>query len=105
MAAIRPFKLEDVLKNVVRGQYGSGLIAEKQMKAYRSESRVAPDSNIETFVAMKLYIDNWRWSDVPFYIRTGKGLAQRVTEIAIHFKIHHPAYLETPPLSHLNRMC
>ena len=56
------------------------------MPAYRSEANVAPDSKTETFVALKLSIDNWRWADVPFYLRTGKRLPKRVTEIAIQFK-------------------
>ncbi|MGH7056832.1 MAG: glucose-6-phosphate dehydrogenase [Acetobacteraceae bacterium] len=70
----------------VRGQYGAGSVLGKQAKAYRSEPNVAPDSNTETFVAMRLEIDNWRWAGVPFYIRTGKHMSDRVTEIAIRFK-------------------
>jgi glucose-6-phosphate 1-dehydrogenase len=72
--------------NVIRGQYDAGQIDDQSVQAYRSENRVAPDSNVETFVAMKLMIDNWRWVDVPFYLRTGKRLAKRTTEIAIQFK-------------------
>jgi glucose-6-phosphate 1-dehydrogenase len=72
----------------VRGQYGEGMENETLVRAYRKEDRVAPDSNIETFVALKLYIDNWRWAKVPFYLRTGKRLPKRVTEIAIQF--HRP---------------
>jgi glucose-6-phosphate 1-dehydrogenase len=70
----------------VRGQYGAGEIEDEVAPAYRSEPNVAPDSNTETFVALKLSIDNWRWADVPFYIRTGKRLPKRVTEVAIQFR-------------------
>ena len=70
----------------VRGQYGAGTVLDKTMKAYRQEPNVAPDSNVETYVAMRLEIDNWRWAGVPFYIRTGKHMSQRNTEIAIRFK-------------------
>jgi glucose-6-phosphate 1-dehydrogenase len=81
---------EDVLTKMVRGQYGegsgAGSGADEKMVAYRNEPGVAPDSNTETFVALKLCIDNWRWADVPFYLRTGKRMAKRVTEIAIQFR-------------------
>jgi glucose-6-phosphate 1-dehydrogenase len=77
---------EDVLRNTVRGQYGEGTEAGEKVAAYRSEPNVSPSSNTETFVALKLKIDNWRWADVPFYLRTGKRLAKRVTEIAIQFR-------------------
>ena len=70
----------------VRGQYGAGVIEGEPVPAYRSEPNVAPESIVETFVALKLLIDNWRWADVPFYLRTGKRLAARDTEIAITFK-------------------
>jgi glucose-6-phosphate 1-dehydrogenase len=84
--AIQPLAPEDVLARAVRGQYGEGIVDGKHVPAYRSEPNVAPNSNTETFVAVKLSIDNWRWADVPFYIRTGKRLARRVTEIAIQFR-------------------
>jgi len=77
---------EDVLHNTVRGQYGEGTEDGQKVPAYRSEPNVSPTSNTETFVALKLKIDNWRWGDVPFYLRTGKRLAKRVTEIAIQFR-------------------
>jgi glucose-6-phosphate 1-dehydrogenase len=86
LTSIRPYKPEDVKENVVRGQYGEGIVDGQSLKGYRAESRVAPDSTTETFVALKLFIDNWRWSDVPFYLRTGKRLEKRVSEIAIQFK-------------------
>jgi glucose-6-phosphate 1-dehydrogenase len=72
--------------DAVRGQYGPGTVVDKKVHAYREEPNVAPDSNTETFVAMRLRIDNWRWAGVPFYLRTGKHLAARMTEIAIRFK-------------------
>jgi glucose-6-phosphate 1-dehydrogenase len=86
MSAIRPFSEDDVKKNVVRGQYGPGKIGDKVLPAYRSENRVAADSSTETFVALKLFIENWRWSNVPFYLRTGKAMKKRASEIAIQFK-------------------
>ena len=77
---------EEVLANAIRGQYGEGEINGERVFGYRQEQNVAPNSNTETFVAMKLMIDNWRWAGVPFYLRTGKRLPKRVTEIAIQFK-------------------
>ena len=84
--AIQPFGPEEVLTNMVRGQYGGGMTDGHRVPGYRNEPDVAPDSNTETFVALKLLIDNWRWAGVPFYLRTGKRLAQRVTEIVIQFR-------------------
>src|SRR6266567_544233 len=84
--AIQPPAPEAVLATAVRGQYDEGRIGQEQAPPYRAESNVAPDSNTETFVALKLNIDNWRWADVPFYLRTGKRLAKRVTEISIQFR-------------------
>jgi glucose-6-phosphate 1-dehydrogenase len=83
--AIQPLSPEDVIKTMVRGQYGPGTIESQRVAGYRSEPDVAPDSNTETFVALKLQVDNWRWAGVPFYLRTGKRLAQRTTEIVIQF--------------------
>ena len=84
--AIQPFSPEDVLSKTVRGQYSSGTIDGKMVQAYRAEPSVKRDSSTETFVAMRLLIDNWRWADVPFYLRTGKRLAHRGTEISIQFR-------------------
>jgi len=84
--AIQPLTPQDVLTNMVRGQYADGNIDGQQVPGYRSEPAVAPDSNTETFVALKLLIDNWRWAGVPFYLRTGKRLARRETEIVIQFR-------------------
>jgi glucose-6-phosphate 1-dehydrogenase len=84
--AIQPLSSEDVLSRAVRGQYGEGFEGQNRVPAYRTEPKVAPDSSTETFVAMKLNIDNWRWADVPFYLRTGKRMPKRHTEIAIQFR-------------------
>jgi glucose-6-phosphate 1-dehydrogenase len=84
--AIQPLSGESVLHCSVRGQYGEGEIEGMGVLPYREEPGVAPDSKTETFVALKLNIDNWRWADVPFYIRTGKRMAARHTEVAIQFK-------------------
>jgi glucose-6-phosphate 1-dehydrogenase len=86
LRAVQPMSPEEVLNRTVRGQYGEGTLADERVIGYRQEANVSPQSSIETFVAMKLTIDNWRWADVPFYLRVGKRLHQRVTEIAIHFK-------------------
>jgi glucose-6-phosphate 1-dehydrogenase len=83
--AIRPITAAQALKDAVRGQYAAGTVLGKPVNAYRSEPDVAADSNTETFVACKLQIDNWRWAGVPFYLRTGKYLKHRYTEIAIRF--------------------
>jgi glucose-6-phosphate 1-dehydrogenase len=81
----------------VRGQYSAGTVLGKAVKAYRNEPNVASDSNIETYVAMELEIDNWRWAGVPFFLRTGKHLSQRTTEIAIRFKqAPYTAFQDTP---------
>jgi glucose-6-phosphate 1-dehydrogenase len=90
MPAIKPAQ-------AVRGQYGPGTVLGKNVRAYRQEPDVAPDSNVETYVAMQLEIDNWRWAGVPFYIRTGKHLSHRITEIAISFKqAPYAAFQDTP---------
>lgn len=86
LRAVQPMLQEDVLTRAVRGQYGEGEIGGKRVPAYRSEPNVNPQSGTETFVAVKLLIDNWRWADVPFYLRTGKRMARRMTEIVIQFR-------------------
>ncbi|HYL76165.1 MAG TPA: glucose-6-phosphate dehydrogenase [Bryobacteraceae bacterium] len=86
LKALSPMTDEEVLTRTVRGQYGAGEVKGHRIANYRDEPMVAPDSRTETFVAMKLFIDNWRWADVPFYLRTGKALPKRATEIAIQFK-------------------
>jgi glucose-6-phosphate 1-dehydrogenase len=91
--AVHPLTLADV----VRGQYDSGVIAGKDVPAYRKEDNVASDSTVETFVAMRIAIDNWRWAGVPFYLRTGKRMKARSTEIAIRFKrAPYALFRETP---------
>jgi glucose-6-phosphate 1-dehydrogenase len=90
MPAVKPTQ-------AVRGQYGAGMVLDKTVKAYRQEPNVAPDSNVETYIAMRLEIDNWRWAGVPFYIRTGKHMSERNTEIAIRFKqAPYAAFHDTP---------
>jgi len=84
--AIQPLTSEEVLSRTVRGQYGEGEFLGQHVPAYRSEPGVPPDSRTETYVAMKLQIDNWRWAGVPFYLRTGKRLPARNTHIVIQFR-------------------
>ena len=84
--AIQPFTPEDVLHNAVRGQYAEGLVNNKKLEAYRGEENVPVNSNTETFAALKLSIDNWRWANVPFYVRTGKRMPGKQSEIIIQFK-------------------
>jgi glucose-6-phosphate 1-dehydrogenase len=84
--AIQPLTAEEVLSRTVRGQYGSGMIDGQRVPGYREEEDVPHDSKTESFVAMKLAIDNWRWADVPFYLRTGKRLGAQNTHIVIQFR-------------------
>jgi glucose-6-phosphate 1-dehydrogenase len=86
LRAVKPLSEEMVRNNVVRGQYGPGWVAGQQVEGYRQEAGVAPDSTTETFVALKLEVDNWRWAGTPFYLRTGKRLPKRETEISVTFK-------------------
>jgi glucose-6-phosphate 1-dehydrogenase len=86
MQAVRPFPLDRLEEFVVRGQYGAGFIDGKPVIGYREEQGVHPESTTETYAAMKLFFDNWRWSGVPFYIRSAKRMPKRITEIAIQFK-------------------
>ena len=90
--SIDPLTPEQVLQQAVRGQYGPGEIDGKRVPGYREEEKVPPESNTETFVALRLMVDNWRWAGVPFYARTGKRLPKRMTQIVIQFK-HAPAML------------
>jgi len=83
--AIRPFDSEQALRDAIRGQYDAGVVQGAPVRAYRQEPDVAPGSATETFIAWKLTIDNWRWAGVPFYLRTGKSMQRRSTEIAIRF--------------------
>jgi glucose-6-phosphate 1-dehydrogenase len=86
LRAVKPMAPSDVATNVVRGQYVSGWVEGERITSYRDAPEVAPDSETETFVALKLAIDSWRWAGVPFYLRTGKALPSRVTEIAVQFR-------------------
>ncbi|MGI8438446.1 MAG: glucose-6-phosphate dehydrogenase [Chthoniobacterales bacterium] len=89
--SLRHFTSEEVSANAVRGQYAAGAITGKPVPAYREEEKVDPKSMTETFVALRLFIDDWRWADVPIYIRVGKRLPKSGTEISVHFK-------EAPPV-------
>jgi glucose-6-phosphate 1-dehydrogenase len=86
LRSIRPLSLQPWVANIVRGQYGPGIIDGKEVVGYRDEPGIKSDSKTETFIAAKLFIDDWRWKDIPFYLRTGKRLAEKDTEIAITFK-------------------
>jgi glucose-6-phosphate 1-dehydrogenase len=86
LRSLRPLAESEVAQNVVRGQYGRGVVRGEEVPAYRGEPEVSPESRVETFVAMRCFVDNWRWSGVPFYVRAGKRLARRVTEIAVVFR-------------------
>jgi glucose-6-phosphate 1-dehydrogenase len=105
LRAVQPLDSEDVLYSSVRGQYGEGMVGGERVPAYRSEPGVAPESKTETFLALKLNIDNWRWAGVPFYIRTGKRLAQRHTEITIQFKrTPFEIFRNSPVHNHSNQL-
>jgi glucose-6-phosphate 1-dehydrogenase len=86
LRSLRAMERSKVSEDVIRGQYGRGFVRGDDVPAYREEPDVAPGSRVETFVAMRVHVDNWRWGGVPFYVRAGKRLARRVTEIAIQFK-------------------
>src|SRR5687768_165374 len=86
LQAIQTYSPEEALHSAVRGQYAAGSVDNKEVPGYRSEEKVSPNSNTETYAALKVSIDNWRWADVPFYVRTGKRLATRHTSIVIQFK-------------------
>ena len=86
LKSIRLLGSDDVVRQVVRGQYSAGTMNGQPVPGYRQEPKVKPDSNVETYVALKLFIDNWRWSDVPFYLRTGKCLPQSASEVRVQFR-------------------
>lgn len=86
LESLRPFTEKDMEESLIRGQYQNGFIEGEEVIAYRKERDVSPTSNIETFLALRVFIDNWRWAGVPFYLRAGKRLPKRATEIAIIFK-------------------
>ncbi len=86
LRAIRPIPTDHLHQHASRGQYGPGWIQGERVIGYRNEPDVSPDSNTETFAALKLFIDNWRWQDIPFYLRTGKRLSQKVSQAIIQFR-------------------
>ena len=97
MKSIVPINPEALAETAVRGQYGPGVLDDDSVPGYRQEEGVNPESNTETFVAMKLFVDNWRWADVPFYLRSGKRLPRKATEIVIQFKrVPHLFFHLTP---------
>jgi glucose-6-phosphate 1-dehydrogenase len=104
--AIRPIPADRVHRFAVRGQYAGGWIEGDHVQAYRAEPGVAPDSATETFAAVKLFVDNWRWQDVPFYLRTGKRLPAYVSEISIQFRpVPHESFPNSTRLDwHANRL-
>ncbi len=94
LRSIRPIPLERLSEVVVTGQYGSGRVHGQPVAGYREEEGVSKDSATPTFAAMRLYVDNWRWNGVPFYLRSGKRLSTRKIEISIHFKpVPHSMFL------------
>ena len=94
----RPLREQDLRSNLVLGQYLGSKVRGEELAGYREEPGVAPDSRTETYVALKMFIDSWRWEGVPFYLRTGKRLPTRVTEVVLHFrKTPHPSFKEDPP--------
>lgn len=104
--SLRPLNVDDITKQVIRGQYTESHVRGEHLNGYRAEPGIKSDSHTETYVAMKFFIDNWRWAGVPFYIRTGKRLPTKVTEVVLHFR---PAPLtlfrghlhSTPPANQL----
>ena len=86
LKSIRTLRPEDVAKQVVRGQYFAGTVNGEQRPGYRQEPKVAPNSNVETYVAAELFVDNWRWAGVPFFLRTGKNLPLSASEVRIQFR-------------------
>ncbi len=96
LKSLKPFSVDDVLHKTVRGQYRSGAIRGAPVPGYREEPHVAPDSITETFVALQAEVMNWRWAGVPFFLRTGKRMQERVAEIVIHFRPVPHALFHTP---------
>ncbi|TSA29979.1 MAG: glucose-6-phosphate dehydrogenase [Verrucomicrobiaceae bacterium] len=86
LRSLRPLEGDDVFRHVIRAQYGAGAINGKRVVAYRDEANVDPESTAETYVALQVNVDNWRWAGVPFFVRVGKRLPKAGTEIAVHFK-------------------
>ncbi len=98
LQSVQPLSEQDLRTNLVLGQYTESNVRGQFLKGYRDEDGVAEDSRTETYMALKMFINNWRWNGVPFYVRSGKRLPTRVTEVAIHFKrTPHPAFDKTAP--------
>ncbi|MBN1834198.1 MAG: glucose-6-phosphate dehydrogenase [Spirochaetales bacterium] len=96
LKSVKPIRPERVATDTVRGQYAKGIVEGKEVPAYRSEQGVSPSSETETFAAIRVYLESWRWAGVPFFLRTGKRLARRTTEIVVQFK--HPPHIIFPSL-------
>ena len=97
--AIRPFSPERVDQFAVRGQYGPGAVNGSPVPGYREEPGVAPESSTDTYAAVKLLVDNWRWAGVPFYLRSAKCMPKRVTEVAVQFReAPHLLFEDSQPL-------
>jgi len=101
LRAMRPMTVDEVTQRTVRGQYGAGTVAGQRVAAYREEPGVQAGSTTETYAAIDFRIDNWRWEGVPFYVRTGKRLAQSRSEVVVHFKRTPQALFAHAPLTHL----
>jgi glucose-6-phosphate 1-dehydrogenase len=99
--SVQPQTPDEALRNSVRAQYGGGIIDNKEVEAYRAAADVKPDSTTETYAALKLMIDNWRWAGVPFYLRTGKALNKKLSEVAIKFKQAPIAMFRDTPIENL----
>ncbi len=101
LKSIRPMTVEEVAKRTVRGQYGPGEIGGKRVPGYREEPGVKSNSLTETYAAVELYVNNWRWAGVPFYVRTGKRLPRQASEIRVHFKRTPQALFAATPYEQL----
>ncbi|UCE62648.1 MAG: glucose-6-phosphate dehydrogenase, partial [Nitrospirota bacterium] len=97
LRGLRPIRGKEVEQMTVRAQYAHGRIKDKEVPGYRREEGVRPDSTTETFVALKVFVENWRWAGVPFYIRTGKAMPKRASEIAVQFKDIPQILFNAPP--------
>jgi glucose-6-phosphate 1-dehydrogenase len=102
LQAIRPMSAEEIRDRTVRGQYGDGTVGDQPVRAYRREPKVSPRSTTETYAALKLFVENWRWAGVPFYLRSGKRLARRRTEIVVEFRRPPLLLLETAAMSEID---
>lgn len=106
LRSMRRFKSDELINNVVRGQYGESEVEDNQVKGYREEEDIDPKSNVETFAAIKFFVDNWRWYDVPFFVRTGKRMPHKASIITIQFRdVPHSIFpSETSDIWRQNRL-